>query len=563
MNAFLKEFFATTGTPRRAVLLLALAGIVSGAANAALLAIVGETLRHDLAWQPARAAGWFVGAGVLFLVLQRYSLARSARLTEEATARIRLSVIDAAFEASLADSERIDHHRKRLILSRDAAQVASALPNIVALLSSLATVLGALGYLFWLSPVAGAVVCVVIALAVATFQVLLGRTTRRLRAAYAENDRAFGFVDDLLHGHKELKLDAVWAREFVDHDLVPSVERASTLLGDVRSAQQDIGLIGVVAFLVLLGAATFLSPLLGFSTPVMVNALLVLLFIQAHIHGIVLRLPGLVEMRHSASRIRQLVGDLRPRSSVAGVGSTEGPPSVSDTWRQLRLCDIGYSYVGQAATGGFQLRDVDLTIARGQTVFIVGGNGSGKTTLAKILVGLYTPTHGEMHLGDTAITEPNRAQYRQLFNAVFSDVHLFRRRTGGVLTDLGSEVHQALAEMSIRLVVSDDQRLDVKPFSQGQKKRLASALALASDKPLCLFDEWTADQDPEFRAYFHTRYLPALKAAGKTLLVISHDDQYFHHADLIVRMDGGRVASVAPPQPAIAGRTVHSLPVGA
>lgn len=74
-----------------------------------------------------------------------------------------------------------------------------------------------------------------------------------------------------------------------------------------------------------------------------------------------------------------------------------------------------------------------------------------------------------------------------------------------------SPVRQALDDMSIRLAVSDDQRLDVRPFSQGQKKRLASALALASDKPLCLFDEWTADQDPEFRAYFHTRYLPGLQ----------------------------------------------------
>jgi putative pyoverdin transport system ATP-binding/permease protein len=543
MKLTLSAYLALTGVSRKSVFMLALTGIVSGAANAALVAIVGETLRHDFQWQPMLAATWFTAASIVYVLLQRFGQARTAHLTEEASAHIRKQLLDASLQASLATGERLDHHYKRLILSRDAAQVAAAMPNIVNLLGSLATVCCALAYLFWLSLPTGAVVCTVIGLAVITYQILIGKTAGALRTAYAENDRAFGFIDDLLLGHKELKLDTVWSQEFVQRDLQPAIEHAARLLGCVRTTQQDISLIGIVAFLILLGTSTFVPPVLGLSGSLMINTMIVLLFIQAHILGIVQRLPGLVEMHHSARRIQHLADTLHQDRD----GASQAAAPLAENWQRIHLHDIGYRYDSAGSSQGFQLSGLNLTIERGQTVFIVGGNGSGKTTLAKLIVGLYRPSHGEIRLDGTPITDHNRPYYRQMFNAVFSNVHLFRRRMDGAIADPSSPVRQTLQNMSIRLAVSDDQRLDVRPFSQGQKKRLASALALASEKPLCLFDEWTADQDPEFRNYFHTRYLADLKAAGKTLLVISHDPHYFHHADLIVRMENGRIVSAAPP----------------
>lgn len=541
----LHPFFSITGVSRKTMLLLALAGVLSGAANALLLAIVGETLRGNANWPLPAMATLFAASAVACVALQRYSQARTARMTEEAGARIRLRVLSSAFKASLTDSERIDHHLKRLVLSGDAAQVASALPTLLGMMSSAATVFCALAYLCWLSPLACAAVCVVIALAVMAYQALIGHTHQHMKNAHAENDRAFAFVDDLLQGHKELKLDAEWAHEFVTKDLVPSIRHSSRLLGNVRAAQQDVGLVGVVAFVLLLGMATFVSPLLGLPAPLMVNALMVVLFIQAHIHGIVQRLPGLLEMSNSLGRIRRLIDDLRQGRERVGPPLASAPAWAD--WKELRLRDLSYRYGAEGTK--FQVDRVNLTLQCGQIVFIVGGNGSGKTTLAKLLVGLYAPTSGEILLDGVRVDDANRVAYRQSFNAVFSDVHLFRRRVSDVLFDSTSSVGSALSDMAVHLAVSDDNRLDVKPYSQGQRKRLASALALASDKPMCMFDEWTADQDPEFRAYFYTRYLPSLKLAGKTVFVISHDDQYFNHADVIIRMDGGRLVSAAPVQP--------------
>jgi putative pyoverdin transport system ATP-binding/permease protein len=56
-----------------------------------------------------------------------------------------------------------------------------------------------------------------------------------------------------------------------------------------------------------------------------------------------------------------------------------------------------------------------------------------------------------------------------------------------------------------------------------------------------LFDEWASDQDPIFREIFYTQLLPELKRAGKTILVISHDDRYFNKADRVIKLDYGQV----------------------
>jgi putative ATP-binding cassette transporter len=550
MKNILKEFFSLTGIPHRTVIVLAVVGILSGAANAGVMALIGGTLGQGSSLQPAMAGGLFVAVALLYFVLQRYTVIRTAYLTQDATAYIRTRVLDAELKAPLEASERFEHHYKQLILSRDATQVAAALPAIVGLLGSITTVLCALVYLFWVSLVAGVIVCMVVALAIVVYQTLIWRTTEPLRAAYAENDRAFGFIDDLLLGHKELKLDAIWSREFVGDDLMPSVEKSAQQLGKVQATQQSISLISLVAILALLGGATFLPPLLDMSSAIVVSTVVVLLFMQIYVISIVVTFPRLVEMWQSARRIHQLMDDLRDdeKCDVAPEKALSADESLPADWHQLRLSNIGYSYKSLDNPGEFALHAIDLTVERGQIVFIVGGNGSGKTTLAKILLGLYPPSCGAIQLDGVAVNTLNRHQYRQMFNAVFTNVHLFRRRLEGELADPDSPVRKTLDDMAIKLVVSGDQRLDVRPFSQGQKKRLASALALINDKPMCLFDEWTADQDPEFRRYFHTRYLPALKAAGKTLFVISHDDHYFHHADIIVRMEDGHIVSAAPPE---------------
>jgi ABC-type siderophore export system fused ATPase/permease subunit len=80
-----------------------------------------------------------------------------------------------------------------------------------------------------------------------------------------------------------------------------------------------------------------------------------------------------------------------------------------------------------------------------------------------------------------------------------------------------------------------------KTLSKGQQKRLALILALLEKKEIIVMDEWAAEQDPQFRKYFYRNILPALKADGKTLILISHDDQYFDCADRVLKFEYGKI----------------------
>ncbi len=84
-------------------------------------------------------------------------------------------------------------------------------------------------------------------------------------------------------------------------------------------------------------------------------------------------------------------------------------------------------------------------------------------------------------------------------------------------------------------------RLSTTSLSQGQRKRLALLLLMMEGREVFLLDEWAADQDPVFRHVFYKELLPELKAAGKTVIAITHDDRYFDVADRIYRLDYGQL----------------------
>ena len=77
--------------------------------------------------------------------------------------------------------------------------------------------------------------------------------------------------------------------------------------------------------------------------------------------------------------------------------------------------------------------------------------------------------------------------------------------------------------------------------SAGQRKRLALIAALLERKPVLVLDEWAADQDPQFKNIFYYELVPELKARGKTVIVISHDDRYFEVADRLIKLESGKL----------------------
>jgi len=169
-----------------------------------------------------------------------------------------------------------------------------------------------------------------------------------------------------------------------------------------------------------------------------------------------------------------------------------------------------------------------------RTTQFCGRNGSGKTTFLKLLTGLYKPQKGEIEENERVVPFNSNQIYRESFAAVFSDFHLFQKLHGLHQTNPGKTAELlALFQLDYKTKRIGDSFSNL-DLSTGQRKRLALIVSLLEDKPVYIFDEWAADQDPHFREYFYLELLPRLKRQGKTIVAVTHDDRYFDCCDRIL-----------------------------
>jgi putative ATP-binding cassette transporter len=264
---------------------------------------------------------------------------------------------------------------------------------------------------------------------------------------------------------------------------------------------------------------------------------------MAPLEAIMVTLPALARAGVSLKKIEALGLSLSVRPDESSCESEDSaPPAPNAAWHRLELIGVTHSYRGDNDDGDFTLGPLDLALEQGELIFLIGGNGSGKTTLAKLLTGLYKPEAGEIRLDGQRVDDRSRVAYRQYFSAVFSDFHLFESLLGLQSPALDERAGEYLRRLQLDAKVRvSEGKFSTTDLSQGQRKRLALLIAYLEDRPIYLFDEWAADQDPFFKEVFYQRLLPELKARGKTVIVISHDERYHHVADRIIKLDYGRI----------------------
>jgi len=131
--------------------------------------------------------------------------------------------------------------------------------------------------------------------------------------------------------------------------------------------------------------------------------------------------------------------------------------------------------------------------------------------------------------------------YRNRISAIFSDFHLSRRLYAVKEPDpIKISTLLKRLEMHDKVTVRDGSFSTI-DLSTGQRKRLALIVAELEDKQVIVLDEWAADQDPHFRRIFYEELLPDLKARGKIVICVTHDERWFHIADRIYKMNEGRI----------------------
>ena len=134
------------------------------------------------------------------------------------------------------------------------------------------------------------------------------------------------------------------------------------------------------------------------------------------------------------------------------------------------------------------------------------------------------------------------SSYRSLFSPIFSDFYLFNEMLGMDDPSLDERARYYLDKLQLsHKVTIENGRLSTTDLSMGQRQRLALLTALLEDRPICIFDEWAAGQDPNFKRIFYEEFLPEVRDRGKLIIASTHDDAYFSVADRLIKLDYGQV----------------------
>ncbi|MAR84214.1 MAG: hypothetical protein CMF55_05430 [Legionellales bacterium] len=244
---------------------------------------------------------------------------------------------------------------------------------------------------------------------------------------------------------------------------------------------------------------------------------------------------------------KKIIKDLQSLSHDLNASSNSCfPVEFCSLPTKLTVSNVVYTYRDSMSNDAFHIGPVNLSLQSGKCLFVTGHNGSGKSTLMKIVTGLYSPNSGEIRVDNSLVRGVN-PHYRSLFSAVFDDVSFIE---GFSYLDQPKMIRRAenmLAVLNLDHVVTiKDGSFSTIHLSKGQLKRLALVLAYALDRPFYIFDEWAAEQDPFFRKWFYQQFIPQLKRQGKAVMVITHDDRFFHLADELLELDSGHSIESQP-----------------
>jgi putative ATP-binding cassette transporter len=539
MNLNLIEFLLKASWAN--VIAAAIVGSISGIGSAASIALINRSIgqispEHPQA--PQELMWGFIGLVAMALMANLTSQFLLIQLAQNAIYKLRLRISSWILASPLRHLEELGPNRLLATLTEDIQAIANAFLSLPTLCINIAIVVASLAYLGWLSIWVLLGTLVFLAIAIALVQQLIDRAMRLFGEAREETDALMRHFQAIINGVKELKLHSQRREDFFQADLqVAAANVRNYRISSQRTMAFSTGL-GDLLFFTLLGLLVFgLPQIRTVSGELLSGYVLVMSYLMQPIGDILQALPNLSQAGVALQKIDRLGLSLTSRAETMTMATTP-----SHKFQQLEIQKATYSYQKAGEDTTFTLGPIDFTLHSGELVFIVGGNGSGKSTFAKLLTGLYVPDGGEVRLDGTLINDRNRESYRQLFATVFADFYLFDRLVGLQLADADRQAQTYLEQLQLsHKVAVRDGKLSTTALSQGQRKRLALLTAYLEDRPIYLFDEWAADQDPFFREIFYQQLLPELKQRGKAVLAISHDDRYFHLADRLLKLDYGQI----------------------
>jgi len=513
---------------------LLIAAVISGISNGLLLAIVNHAaeavaLDEDL----AQYFMLYMATFLLFLYTQWMAYEKAIILIEEAlySVRTRLSRKIPQVELSFIEKMGISNLYSRL--TQNDTFVSQAMPQVTAAAQMSMLMIFSSLYLAYISPISFFITFIAISLGISLFVVQSKIVKSSLKLVKKKETRYYSSISDMLHGFQEVKINQQKSQDILSDIALISKEARDLKIKAGRKEARIWGF-GRVFIYAILPILVFIIP--SFSDEHASDIFKItatLLFITGPITILVSMLPVI-------NRVNLVIEEMMNLETAMDKACTTHIDDINQdikTFSEIKVEATYFSYPGSS----FSVGPFTQTIKSGELIFVVGGNGSGKSTFLKVLTGLYFPVSGHLQVDGRVISTESYQSYRSLYSVVFTDFHLFEKLYG--IKDISSEqVNYWLEKMRMQHKVQYKEGAFTSiNLSTGQRKRLAFIAAILEERPVLILDEFAADQDPQFRQYFYEELLLELKAEGRTIIAVTHDDHYFHVADRILKMDNGKL----------------------
>ncbi|WP_139487894.1 cyclic peptide export ABC transporter [Brevibacillus dissolubilis] len=515
---------------------------VSGFGNAFIIFTINQTFgRTD---NLTNGLLYYFALGiVMYIIAQKIIRTKLTKLTTQMVYDKRMEIVKKLMNTSYQNMETIDNEKVYASLNNDTEQISDSINLAITGITHLITLLCCFIYLGMMNLYGLLLSVVVIVLAAGLHSFTANRAGRVWEITRDMQNVFFKYIHDLLYGFKELTLHLGKRRHF-QADMDQSCVRYRDTRNEGMLAFVNVFVLGELIFVFVIGfvAFGFLEIFPNMSKEMISTYVFVFLYMTGPVNGVLQFLPQIIQMKISWKRINELLAHLE---SIENSTPVAMPDTSAQDRFELSLQDVEFGYKNKEGQH-FSVGPINYQLRSGEILFITGGNGSGKSTLAKLLTGLYAPDSGRITLNGRAVTAEELGQY---YSAIFGDFYLFDRLYGIEVENREQEIQAYLDTLQLtdKVQITNGSFTTTK-LSTGQKKRLALLVTYLENRPLCLFDEWAADQDPEYRRFFYEYLLPEMKQNGKCIIAITHDDAYFHLADKLIKLDMGQIVNTETSQ---------------
>jgi cyclic peptide transporter len=523
--------------------LLLLLGVVNSLLLSFLLVFISHIINQRFI--PALKgydAVFFFGAITVSYYLNKLFNHHMIRLSNDTLFAFEIDVVNKICFSRYEAFEKIGPERIHTAIA-DARTLSQMPPVLIGAINALVIVACGLGYLFYHSILGG---CIVVALMGGLLLYYLQRNikiTRDLNALRDLQDYYYIYLLDLLHGFKEIKVSVDRNINIFKKFIEPNRAASKDLTQRTSLAYMENELIGGFSWYVIIGAITFGFPLLlHFRTEHVVSYVVVILYLMGPVAVLITTLPSYTNLRIALKRLDDLNRVIA--NSLTKEQEVRSKPALLPDFQSIDFKNVVYRYAFRGDQHQvFELGPFNLTIQRGELIFVTGGNGSGKTTLVMLLTGLYAPTEGTIKVNNSLNVHEHDllGSYQSV---IFSSNYLFEFNYSGLeINGENPVLTRYLEMMKLNGIarINEERNIIETQLSKGQQKRLAMTYALMEGKDILVLDEWAAEQDPEYRAFFYYHIIPVLINMGKTIVAVTHDDQYFHLASRIIKVDNGKI----------------------